>query len=282
MPELPEVEACRRNLVRWTAGCRVAAVQVPDPGAVRATRSTSPADALPDGVARVQGVVGQRTVALRRRGKRIAWQLDSAAWLLHLGMTGRWVRRGGGALPRFARLGVTLDDGHTLWFCDSRRFGCVAPVEASEIGEHLADGLGPDALDTPWTGAMLAAHMRTTSAVKVALMDQARLAGVGNIQAVEALFRAGIDPRASCRALAPADWDRLAQALPVQLRATLADAEGDEIAYMTDGAVPNPFSVYGRPGQPCQVCGTPLSQGRQAGRSSFWCTRCQPSGAPRV
>jgi formamidopyrimidine-DNA glycosylase len=279
MPELPEVEICRRNLERWAAARVVAHVDVCDPAAVRTKLSTKLVDAHPEAEAWMARLTGLRTTGWQRRGKRLMWQLGDVGLLLHLGMTGRWVRRRhGGEMPRAAKLGVHLDDGHVLWFADTRRFGCVVPGSVEEIGAMLVKGLGPDALEAPPSGEVLSQRMRSRGAIKTVLMDQARLAGVGNIQAVEALFRARIDPWMRADTLTVAQWDALADAIPVQLRHTIQISDDEEIAYMTDGDIDNPFEVYGRAGLPCTACGADIMQGRQGGRSTFWCAACQTGG----
>ncbi|MCB9682714.1 MAG: formamidopyrimidine-DNA glycosylase [Alphaproteobacteria bacterium] len=275
MPELPEVEACGRNLARWGRGRRVVAVHVPDAGAVRSVRSTRPSDGSDAAARGLDPLVGAPCGPLQRHGKRLAWRFGDHGVLLHLGMTGRWVRRGGGDVPRFARVGWTLDDGATLWFDDSRRFGCVVPLPADALAVELSRGLGPDALDAAPDGPALRAALPGRRAIKVALMDQGRLAGVGNIQAAEALHRAGLHPETPCHAVSPAAWARLARAIPEQLRHTLALTEDEEVVYVSDGG-DNPFEVYGRAGQPCPRCGGTVVRAVHAGRSTFWCPDCQP------
>lgn len=276
MPELPEVEIHRRNLARWTAGCRVAAVRIEDVGVVRPTWSTRPSDAVGDPVAALDPMVGEVAGPFTRHGKRLGWRVGPLGLGLHLGMTGRWVRRPEGAAPRHARLGIVLDDGHALWFIDPRRFGCVVPVPAKALPGLLSDGLGPDALDAAPAGEDLAAWLTGRRAIHTALLDQARLAGVGNIQAQEALWRAGVDPRARCDALDPDAWGRLALGLRDTLEATLAHTAADDVVYLSGGA-DNPFDVYGRAGEPCPRCGAVLSGGRIGGRTVAWCPACQPS-----
>lgn len=274
MPELPEVEVCRRLLARWGQGRVLVGVDVPDPGAVRPARSTRPSSASADALHRLRASVGASLGAPERRGKRIGWPVGAHGLVLHLGMTGHWVRRTAGERPRFARVGLGLDDGSWLWLDDSRRFGCVVPVSGEALRSELEGGLGPDALDDAPSGPELAARFATRRAIKVALLDQARLAGVGNIQAVEALFRARIHPDTPCDALDAAAWARLAEAIPDRMRAEIHALGEEEVVYLSDGGE-NPFLVYGRAGEACPVCAVPLVGGVRAGRATTWCPACQ-------
>jgi formamidopyrimidine-DNA glycosylase len=274
MPELPEVEIARRQLARWGEGRRVREVIARDAAAIRRGLSTRPSDALPGGAEAVaRALVGATAGAPARLGKRIGWRFGEAGLLVHLGMSGKWVRRE--EPPPHARLGLSFHDvDGAAWFVDPRRFGCVALVPADGLDAALADGLGPDALDAAPDGPGLAARLAGRRPIKVALLDQARLAGVGNIHAVEALWRAGISPHTPCESLDAAAWARLAQAIPAQLRWTVEAEEADEIAYVNEGAA-NPFAVYARAGTPCRRCGAAIASAILGGRSTFWCPACQ-------
>ena len=272
MPELPEVEANRR-LLTPLAGRRVTAVHVPDPTSVRPALSTKSKDA--GGAERLTALVGQVAAVPTRRGKRLGWTFGPHGLLAHLGMTGRFVVAN--EAPRWAKVGITFDDGRTVWFVDPRRFGCVVPVDAAQVAPALADGLGPDALDDPQSGAQLAARFVTPRAIKVALLDQDRLAGMGNIHAVEALWRAHLHPDTRGVDLDTKAWDALAAAITTQLHHGLALVEADGIAYLSDGVLTNPFEVYGRAGEPCRRCGGRIQGEVRAGRSTFWCPDCQPA-----
>lgn len=273
MPELPEVEITRRNLERWASGRRLDEVLVLDPQVVRGAMSTHPTDADPEGPAKLQALVGSVAGIPTRHGKRLGWPFGDRALTLHLGMTGGWSVDH--EPPRFARLGLRLGDAR-LWFRDARRFGCVVVVRTGELPALLAQDHGPDALLAPPDGPALQARFRTTRPIKVALLDQDRLAGVGNIHAVEALWSARIAPLAPAKSL-PADaWARLAAAIPDQLRAAITAQEGDELVYLSEGGH-NPFAVYDREGQPCLRCGTAIARSVTAGRATFWCPSCQPA-----
>ena len=129
MPELPEVEICRRNLWRWTRGTILNEVQVLDPGAIRPRFSTRPSHAMEDGETALQRLVGHRVIEPERHGKRLGWAFGTHAVGIHLGMTGVFKP---GDPPRFARVGFRFDHDW-LWFVDMRRFGCLVPVESTRI-----------------------------------------------------------------------------------------------------------------------------------------------------
>jgi formamidopyrimidine-DNA glycosylase len=264
------LEVCRRNLERWSTGRALADVALHDPASLRHKLSTRPADADPDGEAWLRARIGQRFGTPVRRGKRVLWPLGDGGLLVHLGMTGKWKR--GGPVTKAIRASLTLDDGAVLHFSDPRRFGCLVPGADDAM---LGAGLGPDAL-SGLDGPALAARMGSRGQLKVLLMDQARLAGVGNIQAAETLYRAKVGPWASPASLDEAAWDRVATELESQLQYTIAVTDADDVAYMSDGAhVDNPFAVYGREGESCRLCGTTIVKSRQGGRATFWCPGCQ-------
>ncbi|MBN2801175.1 MAG: hypothetical protein JXX28_18695 [Deltaproteobacteria bacterium] len=265
MPELPEVEYARQRLTRWTTGSALTGWDLVDPGAFRPKLSAHP---TPDplAVARLQALVGRPSTATARHGKRVGWSFGGPGLLLHLGMTGAWVE---GARPRHARLGLRFGD-RTLWLNDPRRMGGVSYDD--DPSAHVGTGLGPDAL----LDGSLSQVVPSRSPIKVALMDQRRLAGLGNIHAAEALWRAGISPRLRACDLDEGQRAALTQAIRAQLTEALKalDLETD-LRYVSDGG-DNPFAVYGRQGQPCPRCGAPISRELLGGRGTWWCPSCQP------
>jgi formamidopyrimidine-DNA glycosylase len=274
MPELPEAEIARRQLDRWLGTGPLTAVRLEDPAVVRTHASSRPAHAVPDARAVLDGLIGVPIHGTARHGKRIGWRIGTRGVVVHLGMSGKLVR--GDEPPRFARVGFTTAE-RTVWLCDQRRFGCVVVGGAAELDARLRDGHGPDALDEAPDADGLRGCLRGRRAVKVALLDQAVLAGVGNIHAVEALFQAGIHPATPCSALTADQLARLAAVLPVHLARVVAAEEEGEIVYMTEGRADNPFDVYGRADLPCRACGTPVAVASLGGRSTFWCPDCQPA-----
>ena len=275
MPELPEVEWAARQLRRWLLGRRLEAVRG-DARARRLFRPGSPANFA-------AAVRGARVEAVDRHGKQLLITLRAAKGPLgvnaHLGMTGKWVRReGAGPAPRHARLSLRLDDGTRVHYLDPRMFGRLRLVPGARFDRwpELA-ALGPDPMAAPIDLDRLGARLRATRRpVKVALLDQGLLAGIGNIHASEACWRARLDPRRRGGSLRPAEVARLARAIRASLRFGLAGLDAPEIEYLEEGGA-NPFHVYGREGARCRHpgCGGAVERLVQAQRSTYCCRRCQ-------
>ncbi|HEV8324243.1 MAG TPA: DNA-formamidopyrimidine glycosylase family protein [Myxococcota bacterium] len=282
MPELPEVETNARNLRAWTVGRRIVAV-TPPPGRREAGGLTPRAFA-----ARLRG---RRVEAVDRRGKWTLVRLSGGAGLgLHLGMSGKYARLAAGQalLPRFTRAVFALDDGTRVCFVDARRFGrliAAARYDALCARPEIAS-LGPDALAATSPAHLRAALAATTRSVKEAIMDQRVLAGVGNLYATEALWRARLHPAVPAPAVAAdaAALRGLARAIPAALAHGLrllraATRAGARAAvppeYLEEGA-PNPYFAYDRAGEPCPRCRTPFQALTLGGRTSVFCPRCQP------
>ena len=273
MPELPEAEANRKNLTAWLAGEQLVGVAVPDPLTRRGQREA-------DIRAAAEGRVVSQVL---RRGKflRIAFREARPALLSHLGMSGKWVLRGPGeADPPAVRALLRLSDRRRVLFSDKRRFGHFS-VCGPRDEERLAR-LGPEPLGAAFSAAALAALLSATRRpVKALLMDQDRIAGIGNIQATEALWRAGIRPDRSARTLAEPDARRLHRAIRWTLRRSIRNLRTPEILYLSDGEAGRQstaarFFVYGRAGESCPRCRRePIIRTMIVGRSSFHCPRCQ-------
>jgi formamidopyrimidine-DNA glycosylase len=275
VPELPEVEIAARNLRRWTKGRRIESVD-PDPGARYVFRPATPARFA-------RALEGARVDAIRRIGKQLLVTLERdgapLGLLAHLGMTGKWLRReDDAAAPRFSRCRFRLDDGSVLDFVDMRLFGRLRAVPHARF-ETLPEvaGLGPDPLeDGIDLGRLEEGLARSRLPVKVRILDQALLPGVGNIQASESLFRARLDPRREARSLSRAEVKRLAGAVLASVRETIAREDGPEVAYVEEPGTENPFVVYGREGARCpRRDGGVIRRIVQAQRSTFYCPRCQ-------
>ncbi|MCK6529508.1 formamidopyrimidine-DNA glycosylase [Myxococcota bacterium] len=268
MPELPEVEICRRNLARWVGARALEGARVPEP---RSLVGCSPGDLD-------EAVRGRRTEALSRKGKRILWVLEGGlALCLHLGMTGKWLRREPGEdPPRFTRAVLQVRGGPVLCYRDPRLLGRVGLRGEAGGRAWLEAGLGPDALDEAPDGPGLRARLGgTRRPLKVALMDQAALAGLGNIQAAEVLWRARLRPDRAPATLSDAEWSTLARTIPAVLEETIREEDADEIAYVEEDPSANPFRVYGRAGQPCPRCGATLIRNVHGGRGTYGCPGCQ-------
>ncbi|HEX9241260.1 MAG TPA: bifunctional DNA-formamidopyrimidine glycosylase/DNA-(apurinic or apyrimidinic site) lyase [Anaeromyxobacter sp.] len=274
MPELPEVEIAARNLRAWTRGRRVAAVEAA-PAARYIFRPSTPA-------AFSRALSGARFGEIRRIGKHLLVTLEKdgapLGVLAHLGMTGKWLRRRAAEPPPpFSRARLVLDDGAALHFSDLRLFGRLRVVPGArfeEVPEVAA--LGPDPLAEGIDPAALGEALRRSRLpVKVRIMDQGVLAGVGNIYASEALFRARIDPRRKASALTRAEVARLAGTVLEAMREGIARQESPEITYVEEGGE-NPFLVYAREGEKCPRCRrATIRRVVQAQRSTFFCPRCQ-------
>ena len=276
MPELPEVESARRALLAWLPG-RIDTVSVLDPAVIRAKLSTRPADAVPDGEAVGRLLFEGATIGhVDRHGKRLGLLMGRGrelhAALVHFGMTGRLVRRTPADVPGPSVRLVWRSGDTCVWFEDRRRFGCVVPVRAKQLGTRVREGHGPDALDEPADAATLHQRALGRRAIKDVLMDQAVLAGLGNIHVVEVLWRARLHPETLPNDVAPAAWKRLAKEIPAQL-GSFVESLDTEVAYVNLGG-PNPFQVYGREGEPCPRCGTAISRLARS-RSTYFCAGCQ-------
>jgi formamidopyrimidine-DNA glycosylase len=281
MPELPEVEHARRTIVRALDADPIVRAETADPIVV------------PQGPEVFATLVGARLVGSERIGKSVILRLAGpgpreVALFFHLGMTGRLVVRDAtDASPlRFARWTIATPH-RAITFADARRLGRVRIGPYDEVARDTGFlALGPDAL-TITTGQALAACFRgrggkpVSSPIKTALMDQARLAGLGNIHAAEALFLARVHPDRPTSSLRPAEWDALARGVHETLSRTLASMRDDEaLVYVSDGG-PNPFFVYGKEGQPCPACGAPIRRDEHAGRGTYFCAKCQKNGRHR-
>ncbi len=269
MPELPEVETVMRCLAPEVTGRRVLGVSV------RETR-------LRGGVAPdfAERLAGRRIEGFARRGKYLLAPLDDGRlWLVHLGMTGRLtLAPPGRADERHDHVVVRLDDGRVLTFNDARRFGRVAVIERAGLAAETGAGIDP--LDPAFTAAALFALTRgRRTSIKALLMDQRRVAGLGNIYVNELLFRAGIRPGRRASRLRREECARLVRAT----RAVLDEAirrGGSSISDYRDGlGRPGWFQlrhrVYDRAGEPCRRCAGPIRARLIVGRSSFYCPRCQ-------
>jgi formamidopyrimidine-DNA glycosylase len=267
MPELPEVETVRRSLEPWACGRRIRAI----------SRSDKPLRFPPGEMDRA---IGCQVLRLLRRAKTIFVELDSGDRLvLHLGMTGAWERLDKMDPPRpHEHLRFVLDDGGALAYTDPRRFGGVSLVDSSEAA-RLAAAYGPEPIDPGFGAASLLAVAKGDRPLKSLLLDQSAIAGIGNIYACEALFRARLHPAS------PAGRLKLksAELLAAELRAVLLEAieaGGSTIADFrapdgSAGKFTQSLLVYGREGEACFECAQPIRRIVQSGRSSFFCSRCQ-------
>jgi formamidopyrimidine-DNA glycosylase len=275
VPELPEVETMRRGLLP-VVGSRIV-------GATRPRSTLRPMTIEPAGAGLARRLVGRRVAGVSRLAKRVIIDLDSGDRLaFEPRMTGL-VLLADPPTTTHVRLVLDLEGGPAakVVFWDQRGLGTIRLHGPGEL-EAWADGrIGPDALTID--AATLEARLgRRRKPVKVALLDQAALAGVGNIYAVEALHRAKVDPRRTCDRLAPAEWRALARALRSILEAAI-EARGSTLSDRTyrtaaseEGGFQSSHRVYDRAEQPCRSCrqGT-IARIVQAQRSTYYCAACQ-------
>ena len=258
MPELPEVETAVRRLRAALAGRTIARAQTLHPALAR---RVSPA--------RLRSLRGARVRDVERRGKHQFIHLaDGRVLHAHFRMTGDWiVDRADEALPRFARAALTLDDGSRVVLDDPR---ALSTLDLHAAGAPLGLELGPEPSDRTLTARSLhAALVKRRGPIKPILLDQRVIAGLGNIYAAESLWQARISPIARATSL---DERQLARLLAA-IRRVIARATG---ARYTDASVSR-LAVYDREGKPCRRCRTPIERIVQAGRSTYFCPRCQPS-----
>jgi formamidopyrimidine-DNA glycosylase len=269
MPELPEVETIVRGLAATIVGKRIKRVNV------RLARIA----VAPAGLVFTRALAGERVAGVRRRGKYAIIDLSSGRSLVTgLRMTGRLLVQAAGAAEFPAtHVVVRFGDGSRLSFADSRTFGRMRLVEAGEawdreLGiEPLSSGFTPQAFMSMLAG-------RTTP-IKALLLDQRRIAGIGNIYACEALWEARIRPSLPARALTKRATRRLHSAIvdvlsrAITMRGTSVDDYVD--AGGLRGGFQNALSVYGRLGEPCLRCGRPIVRTVLGQRGTWWCRRCQ-------
>ncbi len=279
MPELPEVETVRRNLEATILGRTICSV--------RLSGKKLRARVAPSLAARARG----RTVtALRRHGKYLLIQLDGGLTLLsHLGMSGRWLffdEPPSRALDH-VHARVRFHDGTELWFQDPRRFGLLRLVPTDRLARDPGLRiLGPDPVASPPTAEALHALARGTRvAAKNFLLDQKRIAGIGNIYASEILHRAGVSPRRRASALRRPEWETIAREIGAVLGEAIERMGTTFSMYRTlwnePGTYGDQLHVYDRGGEPCRRCGTPIRRIVQGRRSTFYCPRCQGTGGKR-
>jgi formamidopyrimidine-DNA glycosylase len=271
MPELPEVETVRRYLAPALEGRRFERVRIDDP------RLTRPLDR--DDVARE--LEGEVVDTVDRRGKYLIVRFESGrALLIHLRMTGSLLHAAELPEDAYRRAVITLDDGTDVAYRDVRRFGTWLLLEPDEVEAYVDSRVGREPLGEAYRVKHLAEKLETRKApVKAAILDQRTVAGVGNIYADEALWRARIHPLIPARALTPTEVKALHRGIRKALEvgiarqgSTLRDYRAPDGA---SGEMQHEFKVYGRDGEPCDRCGTPIEKIRIAGRGTWYCPRCQ-------
>jgi formamidopyrimidine-DNA glycosylase len=274
VPELPEVETIRARLAPRLEGRRLERVEIVDP---RLTRPEPP-EAI------ASALEGERITHVGRRGKYLVFEFESGRHLLvHLRMTGNVVHpaQGGLAADPYRRAVVTLDDGSDVAYRDVRRFGTWSLLEPGELDEYFASRrLGGEPLERGFTTRALTQSLAGRRApIKAALLDQRAAAGIGNIYADEALWRARIHPLRPAGSLTAEEIVRLRKAIRAALEMGIA-RQGATLRDYRDpegrrGRMQHEFKVYGRRDEPCPRCGTPIAKTRAGGRGTWYCPQCQ-------
>ncbi len=285
MPELPEVETVRRGLAAVLEGRRLVRIE---------QRRADLRIPFPEGfAARLEGRTVRR---VERRAKYILAGLDDGnVWLIHLGISGRMVivrpaaaRENGAAPPGpHDHVIIETDEGVVIRFHDARRFGLMTLCAETELADHrLFRGLGPEPLGDGFDGDALALALKgKNTPIKLALLDQRVVAGLGNIYVCESLFHAGLSPRRQAHTVKGARADRLARVIRRVLREAIAAGGASLRDYVRPtgelGTFQHRFAVYGREGAPCPGCDCDAARTggikriTQGGRSSFYCGKRQ-------
>jgi formamidopyrimidine-DNA glycosylase len=275
MPELPEVETIRRDLESRVVGRKITAVRIaPDSG--------KPVPVLKGGIDEAsfrEGIVGSSVEGMSRRGKYLIFELDTGLLMVvHLRMTGKLLLRETADAPdSFLRAVISLDGGVELRFTDIRKFGGIWLVE--ELSQ-VTPNLGPEPFDEGFSiGVLSDAVAGRKAPVKSIILDQSRIAGIGNIYADEACFAAGIDPRRLGATLETGEVSKLHGAIRdvlltgVESRGAsfrdYADAEGKS------GRMQMYVKVFRRTGKACYTCGSTIERVKVGGRSTHYCPSCQ-------
>ena len=272
MPELPEVETIRRQLAPHLEGRTIVNVEILDP---RWTRPLPPVPVEDE----LRGAVVER---VGRSGKYLVWTLSGERYLLvHLRMTGALLFDPP-VEPPHTRVRFELDGQHRLAYVDPRRFGTGHLIFGAVARDAYLDSrLGVE----PFTPGFTAEHLRglargRRAPVKAFVLDQRRIAGVGNIYADEALFRAGIHPLRAAGQLTAAQWQRVRDGIEEALAAGI-EAKGatiDDFRHVDGarGSFQDRFLIHRREGKPCPRCGRPVRKIVAAGRGTYVCEHCQP------
>jgi formamidopyrimidine-DNA glycosylase len=270
MPELPEVETTRRGISAALLGQVISNFVLREP---RLRWQVEP------GLQRE--LVGQPVRDVRRRAKYLLIELERGTLIAHLGMSGS-LRVMPAESPCLAHdhYDLVLETGQCLRFNDPRRFGSLHWCPGDVTAHPLLASLGPEPLEAGFDAAYLARKARgRRAAVKIFLMDQRIVVGVGNIYASEALFRSGIRPRRAAGRVRKPEWDRLVTAIREVLGEAIHQGGTTLRDYVNTAGMPGYFSqqlfVYERNGEPCRRCGTAVRHLVQGQRSSYFCPSCQ-------
>jgi formamidopyrimidine-DNA glycosylase len=282
VPELPEVETVRAGIAPVLTGARIEHAEISD---ARLTRPFPPEAVAAE-------LEGERVDTVERRGKYLIVRFDSGRVLLiHLRMTGGLTHASAGSLADdpYRRAVLSLDNGSDVAYRDVRRFGTWELLEPGELRPYFERRLGPEPLGSLSARRLAERLAGRRAPLKAALLDQRTLAGMGNIYTDEALWDARLHPLRPAGLLTADEVVRLHRAVRRALRRGIARQGATLSDYRTPdgarGSMQDEFRVYGREGEPCERCGTPIARTRVAGRGTWYCPSCQqpePAAAPPV
>jgi formamidopyrimidine-DNA glycosylase len=281
MPELPEVETIRVGLQKYLVGHRIADVEI------RLPRIFS---------GEIKKIIGAKVIAVRRLGKGLLVDLDNGYSIaVHVKMTGQMLYKkkteGTGeteerkvnieTLPdKYTHIILSLDNNATLFYRDMRQFGWIKILSTQDAQDMpFFKSLGPEPLKDLTLEKFKAIILRNKTNIKVLLMDQKKISGIGNIYANDALFVAGIDPRRYSASLSQEEQLKLFKAVERVLKKGLRSGGASERDYVDalggKGNYQNFFQVYNKKGKPCKDCGTIVEKISLGGRGTFYCPKCQ-------
>ncbi len=278
MPELPEVEIIKRGLEKYLVGHMVENIEILDP----LRFSGNPRD-----------ILGKKVKGIRRRGKGLIIVFESDISLaIHVKMTGQLIYQGEkthtvslsskvGALPnKHTHVIFHLDHNAYLYYNDIRRFGWMKIVKTNELHTiPFFKSLGPEPFEDLTISHLHAVLKKSGSPVKSVLMDQTKIAGVGNIYANDALYEAGVNPSRAAHTLTKDEIEKLFHALHAVMSFSIEHGAASDTNYVDalgqDGRYQEHFRVYGQAGKACKKCGNEIVRTVIGGRSSFFCPVCQ-------
>ena len=277
MPELPEVETVRRGLERWSRGSTITKLETLHP------RATNPRSIAP-----LKDAKNATIVELGRRGKYLWFQLDRPfAIVAHLGMSGQFrVHESKSASEKHLRARIHLFDPtqdltRELRFIDQRTFGWLALSEMRDEVPELVNSIAPDIFDPHFDRTLISKKIRSKAGeIKRLLLDQSLMSGVGNIYADEALWWAKIHPKRTGNHISAAELRKLLSSVESVMSKALVEGGTSFDSLYTNvngesGYFEHSLEAYGRTGEPCSRCGTPIERIVIAARSSHFCPRCQ-------
>ena len=270
MPELPEVETTRRGLAPHIEGSKVKQVTVRQPR----LRWAVPSDIA----AKLEGRVIQ---SIQRRGKYLLFKNSQGTLIGHLGMSGSMrICSAGSEVKKHDHVDIAMANGNILRYHDPRRFGFLLWTEDDPLQHKMLRKLGPEPLSEAFTGKLLHQLSRKRKVpVKNFIMDSCVVVGVGNIYASESLFSAGIRPTRAAGKVSLADYESLAQIIRIVLSRSIEQGGTTLKDFVNSDGQPGYFAqqlnVYGRAGQPCPSCKTPIKSKVIGQRNSFYCPHCQ-------